>query len=331
MRRPRALEFGIGACSVVRCGHAGRAGAWVERAVGRGAVGIVLLGGADPPFVMAAGPGTVASLHTNPIAIGVPAEGPPFILDMATSLVAEGKVAIAALARDALPEGAIVDRERDHRGGAGGVLRRRGTAPGRRSQGFGLAAMVEALSVSLTGAAARSAGRGRARDLHRAAASAPKRSASIDRGIRAVSTRQAGSALSSPPASLRRVRAPRRRSRSRAPCSSACAALRRLAADARLSGAHHRGQSVGLAGIRAPRIRRAKRRWVCRYARTGQRDRCTGDDVELSGDRSSRHPLGPTRRGRNRDVAPCRLMTSGRRLDRCKRRLRETDGGHISP
>ena len=59
----------------------------------------MLLGGAEPPFVMAAGPGSVASLHTNPIAIGVPADGPSMILDMATSLVAEGKVAIAALTR----------------------------------------------------------------------------------------------------------------------------------------------------------------------------------------------------------------------------------------
>ena len=91
-----AREVGIGACSVIRCGHAGRAGAWVERAVENGTVAIVLLGGVDPPFVMAAGPGSIASLHTNPIAIGVPAEGPPLILDMATSLVAEGKVAIAA-------------------------------------------------------------------------------------------------------------------------------------------------------------------------------------------------------------------------------------------
>lgn len=149
-----AREVGIGACSVLRCGHAGRAGAWAERAVADGAVGIVLLGGADPPFVMAAGPGSVASLHTNPVAIGVPAEGPPLILDMATSLVAEGKVAIAASRGTPLPDGAIVgpdgritaDPAQFYAGGA--------LLPFAGHKGFGLAAMVEALSVSLTGAGA---------------------------------------------------------------------------------------------------------------------------------------------------------------------------------
>ena len=147
-----ALDTGIGACSVIRCGHAGRAGAWVERAVARGAAAIVMLGGADPPFVMAAGPGSVASLHTNPVAVGVPAEGPPLILDMATSLVAAGKVAIAASRGTELPDGSIVDRH--------GVVSRDPAAffdggallPFAGHKGFGLAAMVEALSVSLTGA-----------------------------------------------------------------------------------------------------------------------------------------------------------------------------------
>jgi len=149
-----ALEVGIGACSVIRCGHAGRAGAWVERAVDQGAVAIVMLGGADPPFVMAAGPGSAASLHTNPVAIGVPAEGPPLILDIATSLVAAGKVAIASSRGTALPDGAIVDRNGIVTADpaaffAGGAL-----LPFAGHKGFGLAAMVEALSVSLTGAGA---------------------------------------------------------------------------------------------------------------------------------------------------------------------------------
>jgi LDH2 family malate/lactate/ureidoglycolate dehydrogenase len=149
-----ALALGIGACSVIRCGHAGRAGAWAERAVRQGAVAIVLLGGADPPFVMAAGPGSVASLHTNPVAIGVPADGPPLILDMATSLVAEGKVAIAASRGTELPAGAIVARDGTVTADPaayddGGAL-----LPFAGHKGFGLAAMVEALSVSLTGAGA---------------------------------------------------------------------------------------------------------------------------------------------------------------------------------
>ena len=74
------------------------------------------------------------------------------ILDMATSLVAEGKVAIAATRGTTLPEGAIVDKE--------GIIAAEPAAfydggsllPAAGHKGFGLAAMVEALSVSLTGA-----------------------------------------------------------------------------------------------------------------------------------------------------------------------------------
>jgi uncharacterized oxidoreductase len=101
---------------------------------------------------MAAGPGSVASLHTNPLAIGVPAEGAPLILDMATSLVAEGKVAIAASRGTPLPDGAILGRNGEITAdpaefyGGGALL------PFAGHKGFGLAAMVEALSVSLTGA-----------------------------------------------------------------------------------------------------------------------------------------------------------------------------------
>jgi uncharacterized oxidoreductase len=149
-----ALEIGIGACSVIRCGHAGRAGAWVERAVDQGAVAIVMLGGADPPFAMAAGPGSTASLHTNPVAIGVPAEGSPLVLDMATSLVAAGKVAIAASRGTALPAGAIVDRNGIVTSDAAAFFDGGALLPFAGHKGFGLAAMVEALSVGLTGAEA---------------------------------------------------------------------------------------------------------------------------------------------------------------------------------
>jgi len=150
-----ARVAGIGACSVIRCGHAGRAGAWAERAVAQGAVGIVLLGGADPPFVMASGPGAVASLHTNPIAIGVPAEGPSLVLDMATSFVAEGKVAIASSRGTALPDGAIVDRDGKITVDPAAFYDGGALLPFAGHKGFGLSAMVEALSVGLTGAGAR--------------------------------------------------------------------------------------------------------------------------------------------------------------------------------
>ena len=147
-----AHQAGIAAAAVVRCGHAGRAGAWVERGAIQGCVTIVLLGGTTPPFAMAATPGAEPALHTNPIAIAAPSPGAPLLLDIATSVVAAGKVPVALGRGLMLPEGSIatVDGRRSSDPaeiGRGGSL-----LPVGGHKGFGLSALIEALSVSLTGA-----------------------------------------------------------------------------------------------------------------------------------------------------------------------------------
>ena len=148
----RSHEFGVGVSAIVQCGHAGRAGAWVERGVSRGCVTLVMLGGSEPPYVMAAAPGAAPALHTNPLAVGVPAAVHPLMLDMATSIVAEGKVRVALERHTILPEGSILSaeglRSNDPEDFAsGGSL-----LPVGGHKGFGLSAMVEALGVILTGA-----------------------------------------------------------------------------------------------------------------------------------------------------------------------------------
>jgi uncharacterized oxidoreductase len=55
--------------------------------------------------------GSDRRLSTNPMAIGVPvAGGPPAILDITTSTVAEGKLMVAMNKGDRVPEGWIVDK-----------------------------------------------------------------------------------------------------------------------------------------------------------------------------------------------------------------------------
>jgi LDH2 family malate/lactate/ureidoglycolate dehydrogenase len=147
-----AEAFGVGIASVRRCGHAGRAGAWVELGVARGHVTMVLLGGSAPPFVLASGPGSSPALHTNPISIGVPAVGHPLVLDMATSVVAEGKVHVALERGAKLPDRSVLSSlgvaSNDPRDFVdGGCL-----LPVGAHKGFGLSAMIEALAVSFTGA-----------------------------------------------------------------------------------------------------------------------------------------------------------------------------------
>jgi uncharacterized oxidoreductase len=63
--------------------------------------------------VMSAPGGIARRLSPNPIAVGIPTEdaNAPFLLDMTTAAVAEGKVRVARNRGDRIPEGWIVDAE----------------------------------------------------------------------------------------------------------------------------------------------------------------------------------------------------------------------------
>src|SRR5262249_51734601 len=104
------------------------------------------------PFSVAAAPGAEPALQTNPIAVGVPAPGVPLLLDIATSVVAEGKIALALAGGRSVPPGMLVDA--DGRPStdpavlyAGGAL-----LPSGGHKGFGLGAIVDALAICFTGA-----------------------------------------------------------------------------------------------------------------------------------------------------------------------------------
>jgi uncharacterized oxidoreductase len=138
--------------AVRRCGHAGRAGAWAERGNQAGCVTIVALGGSDPPFVMSAAPGARPALHTNPLTVGIPGADAPLLLDMATSMVAEGKVHVALTTSARLPAGSILSPENVPSGDPADFIRGGSLLPAGGHKGFGLSGIVEALAVSLTGA-----------------------------------------------------------------------------------------------------------------------------------------------------------------------------------
>lgn len=107
----RAREQGIGFVALRRAGHLGRAGAYAEQACAAGLVSIhfVNVGGS----LLVAPFGTARRCAgTNPIAIGIPdADGDDFILDFATSLVAEGKALVAGTGGKPLPADALSDAE----------------------------------------------------------------------------------------------------------------------------------------------------------------------------------------------------------------------------
>lgn len=120
----RAMEWGIDkarrenvcAISFTQVGHVGRLGEYAEMAAAAGCVGLITVGGGSTkdinrvvPFGGGAGSG---ALGTNPIAIGAPTgDDTPFVLDFATSVMAEGKVQVARSKGLPMPEGVILDKE----------------------------------------------------------------------------------------------------------------------------------------------------------------------------------------------------------------------------
>ncbi|HVJ53402.1 MAG TPA: Ldh family oxidoreductase [Aliidongia sp.] len=153
----KAAQSGIGVVAVRNSNHYGAAGAYADRAAGRGLIGISMTAVSRPAVVPLWG--ADAMFGTNPIAFAAPAgRNPPFLLDMATSTAAVGKLTIAARKGKNVPEGWAVDSE----GNAlidpeQGIAARRLTPLGVSREmgghkGYGLAMMVEILCTTLAGA-----------------------------------------------------------------------------------------------------------------------------------------------------------------------------------
>ncbi len=116
---PQAVELGmekakVNGVSVIalrNSGHLGRIGDWPEMAARAGYVSIHFVNGAGSLLVAPFG-SVERRTSTNPFAAGVPvADAPPFIVDFATSVVAEGKIIVAAKGGKPLPPGALIDTD----------------------------------------------------------------------------------------------------------------------------------------------------------------------------------------------------------------------------
>ncbi len=108
----KARQADVCCASLRRTGHIGRLGEYAEQAARAGCIGLIVTGRASheerstAPFW-----GIQGALGTNPIAVGVPTgDAIPFILDYATSMIAEGKIQVARSTGADLPEGIILDR-----------------------------------------------------------------------------------------------------------------------------------------------------------------------------------------------------------------------------
>ena len=144
----KAKEFGISLVSVKNSSHCGALGVYLYPALDAGQIAMIFTNG---PAVMPAVGGNAPLLSTSPIAAGIPSRT-PMIIDLSTSAVARGKIASAAKAGGAIPEGWAVNAQgepiTDAKEALMGML-----APLGGAKGFALGLMVESLSAGLSGGA----------------------------------------------------------------------------------------------------------------------------------------------------------------------------------
>jgi uncharacterized oxidoreductase len=151
----KAKKTNVAACTVFRQSHVGRLAAYPLMAIKEGMIGLATADSGRSTKVVAPFGGREARLGTNPISIAVPSDlEAAFYLDMATSAVAAGKVALAAARGEPIPTGWVVDADGKQttdptRLRQGGALLPLGGTEGYK--GSGLAAMVEILCGLLTG------------------------------------------------------------------------------------------------------------------------------------------------------------------------------------
>jgi LDH2 family malate/lactate/ureidoglycolate dehydrogenase len=159
----RAREGGVATVAVRNSGHFGAAGAYASMAAQRGLIGVVTTNAARPAVVPTGG--AEAMLGTNPLAFAAPTgSGPPLLLDMSTSTVPVGRIAVSTRRAGRLPSGWATDRRgRPDRNARRALAARRltplgGDEEGSSHKGYGLALMVEVLSTLLPGTAPPSSG-----------------------------------------------------------------------------------------------------------------------------------------------------------------------------
>ena len=152
----RAKKHGISLTALGNSHHLGRIGHWAEMAVAEGLVSmhfvnvksfvrVAPFGGADRRF------------GTNPVCIAIPLPGePPFVLDMATSAVAQGKLRVAHHKRAKIPRNWLIDDQGkpsdDPRWGVVPPLGAMLTFG--EHKGYGLAVACDLLGGALTGGGA---------------------------------------------------------------------------------------------------------------------------------------------------------------------------------
>jgi len=158
----KAKRAGVAVVAPRNAGHVGRVGEYAEMAAAAGQVSVHFVNVAGAQLVAPFG-GVERRYSTAPMAVGIPAaDGPPVILDFATSLVAEGKALVAYNGGKPLPPASLIGPDGElsadplllYGTGEGPPNPRNGPGALRamgEHKGSGLALICELLAGALTG------------------------------------------------------------------------------------------------------------------------------------------------------------------------------------
>jgi uncharacterized oxidoreductase len=152
----KAHSAGTVAGTLIRSSHVGRLGEYCEMAAAAGLVSMAMANTHGFARRVAPPGGKAPRLGTNPIAIGVPSQPAPLIMDFGTSATAEGKVRVKKIAGQKCPDGWLLDNQGRptndpnvlYNEPQGTILPMGGS---QAYKGFALALMVEIFAGALSG------------------------------------------------------------------------------------------------------------------------------------------------------------------------------------
>jgi LDH2 family malate/lactate/ureidoglycolate dehydrogenase len=146
----KARGSGIGLVGIRNSNHFGAAAFFTMMALRKEMIGIAL---SNAPATMAPWGGRSPYMGTNPISVAVPAGRElPIVLDMATSVVARGKIILAAQRGESIPVGWAMDSEGEVTTDAARALDGC-VLPFGGPKGSAIALLIDVLAGVLTGAA----------------------------------------------------------------------------------------------------------------------------------------------------------------------------------
>ena len=149
----KATKQGVACGAMKRCGHIGQLSQWVEFAAHQGFAALLTVNDNGTLQAVAPPGGIRPTLSTNPISIATPSIPHPILVDISTSVVANGKILVAHQENKQVPNGWLRDQQGQPT-----------TDPGVRYQdppgslnstggykGFGLGFLLDVLVSGLTG------------------------------------------------------------------------------------------------------------------------------------------------------------------------------------